>query len=600
MPPINRGMTEVKNAAEPRFESLTPPETVLETAARQGFGAANEITTYARNFATHPRLCRRLALQPYQTLGATRVSQHHQSLLTATFDVSTSLQDGMPVSLPMDGSTTPIEAKDRLAIIIGVLTAMLLAALDQTIIAPALPTIGAALGHSEYLSWVVTAYLVTATAITPLYGKWADIQGRRTVIFVSMAIFVAGSMGCALAPDLFVLIFARAFQGLGGGGLMALAITVIGDVVAPRERGQYMGYISGVWAISSIAGPTVGGLLTQHVHWSMIFWLNLPLAAIAFGVMNAPLKKIPVWKKNHRLDWLGACLVIAATVSFLMVLNWGGSRFPWFSWPILGLIFLAMVFGVWLVFHLGTAPEPLLPPDVLKNPIVAWATTSVFFAMASYIGLYVYLPLYFEGVSHLSPGAAGMSLIPLIGAIVVGAATSGRISSHFAHYKWMAVGGLILGTTGLVVLCFYTQRASFLGFEALLSLTGFGVGTLFPIITVSVQNAVHPSNLGIATAALSFLRSLGGAIGVAVVGMIFLANGMLVESGGAHVNGAGFSAGDSERLSFIFTIVFAMAAVSLVISIICLLFMEEKPLRSGRIEPQIDPKNLTANEHRTI
>jgi EmrB/QacA subfamily drug resistance transporter len=486
----------------------------------------------------------------------------------------------------MEGSTTLIDAKDRLAIVVGVLTAMLLAALDQTIVAPALPTIGAALGHTEYLSWVVTAYLVTATAVTPLYGKWADIQGRRTVIFVSMGIFVAGSIGCALAPNLFVLIFARAFQGIGGGGLMALAITVIGDVVAPRERGQYMGYISGVWAISSIAGPTVGGLLTQHVHWSMIFWLNLPLAAIAFGVMNAPLKKIPIRRRNHRLDWVGACLVIAATVCFLMLLNWGGSRFPWLSWPILSLAALVIFFTVWLIFHLQSAPEPLLPPDVLKNPIVAWATLSVFFAMASYIGLYVYLPIYFEGVRDLGAGLAGVSLIPLIGAIVVGAATSGRVSSRVTHYKRMAVGGLVLGIVGLILLCFLAQRASFLGFEVMLLLTGFGVGTLFPIITVSVQNAVDPSNLGIATAALTFLRSLGGAIGVAVVGMVFLANGMLIE-GGAGASTANFTAADVPRLSVIFTIVFAIAALALLISTICLLCMEEKPLRSGH-QPQID------------
>jgi MFS family permease len=263
-----------------------------------------------------------------------------------------------------------------------------------------------------------------------------------------------------------------------------------------------------------------------------------------------------------------------------MVLNWDGSRFPWFSWPILSLNLLVILLTAWLSVHLRTAPEPLLPPDVLRNPIVAWATSSVFFAMASYIGLYVYLPIYFEGVIHLGAGLAGISLIPLIAAIVVGAATSGRVSSHFAHYKWLAMGGLLIGIGGLTLLCFFAGRTSFLGFEGLLLLSGLGIGTLFPIITVSVQNAVDPSNLGIATAALSFLRSLGGAIGVAVVGTIFLANGMLVESAGAA--NATFTQADSQRLSSIFTVVFATSAIALVVSVVCLFFMEEKPLRSSQ------------------
>jgi MFS family permease len=206
-----------------------------------------------------------------------------------------------------------IDAAARRDIVVGVLLAMFLAALDQTIVAPALPTIGASLGNTEYLSWIVSAYLLTATAVTPLYGKLADIRGRRPVIFGAIGIFVAGSIISALAQSMLVLVLGRAIQGVGGGGLGALAMTVIGDVVAPRERGQYQGYISGMWGIASLAGPIVGGFLAHKVHWSMIFWINLPLAVFAMAVLSKPLKKLQSPRNRHRLDLPGSGLVILAT-----------------------------------------------------------------------------------------------------------------------------------------------------------------------------------------------------------------------------------------------------------------------------------------------
>ena len=238
-----------------------------------------------------------------------------------------------------------IDPTARKEIIVGVLLAMFLAALDQTIVAPALPTIGSSLGNAEYLSWIVTAYLLTATAVTPLYGKLADIRGRRPVIFGAIGIFVAGSIISALAPSMLMLIIGRAIQGIGGGGLGALAMTVIGDVVPPRERGQYQGYISGMWGIASLAGPVVGGFLAHKFHWSMIFWINLPLAAVAIGVLNNPLKKLPPVRNDHRLDLLGASLVILATTSLMLVLTWGGSRYAWVSAQIFGLTFVHWSFG---------------------------------------------------------------------------------------------------------------------------------------------------------------------------------------------------------------------------------------------------------------
>ena len=268
----------------------------------------------------------------------------------------------------LDRTIDPAVRRD---IIVGVLLAMFLAALDQTIVAPALPTIGSSLGNAEYLSWIVTAYLLTATAVTPLYGKLADIKGRRPVIFGAIAIFVAGSIISALARSMLVLVIGRAIQGIGGGGLGALAMTVIGDVVTPRERGQYQGYISGMWGIASLAGPIVGGFVAHKLHWSMIFWINLPLAAIAIAFLNNPLKKLPPVRGQHRLDLLGASLVILATTSLMLVLTWGGSRYAWTSPQILGLTAVSLVFWVLFGLRIQHCDEPILPLEVLKNPVVA-------------------------------------------------------------------------------------------------------------------------------------------------------------------------------------------------------------------------------------
>lgn len=493
---------------------------------------------------------------------------------------------GERVAQPM---TTPSHASSlddrlRVRIIVGVLIAMLLAALDQTIVTPAIATMGQSLGGQSYLFWIVSAYFLTATAVTPLYGKLADVHGRRPVLLVGIAIFVAGSIAAALAPSMLWLVIARAVQGIGGGGLIALAQTVIGDLVPAKERGRFAVYISGTWAIASIAGPVLGGLIAEHLHWSVIFWLNLPLAALAVAMTTKSLKLVPWQRREHRLDVAGAVLIVVATVLLMLGLTLGGAGVPWLSPMVGGSIAAALVLAVAFVWHLLRTPEPLIPLEVLRNPVVAWATTSVFFAMAAFIGLVVYIPLYLELAHGLSASAAGFALVGYMVGTVAGANAAARSMAHVAHYRRMPVLGLVISVAGLGILAAWAGTLPFLAVEGLLIVIGLGSGAQFPVTTVATQNAVDPRDMGVATGVLGFLRALGSAIGVAVIGAVGSASGI----GNALVLHAGVNSAASAGMSDLgasFTPVFAACAVSLVISLILLSQMPERPLK-GRAEPK--------------
>jgi MFS family permease len=268
---------------------------------------------------------------------------------------------------------------------------------------------------------VVTSYLVAATAATPLYGKFSDIHGRRVTILVAIVTFMVGSLGCALAPSMFLLIVARAVQGLGGGGLISLAQTAIADVTSPRERGRYQAYFASVFAASSLAGPILGGVIAEHLHWSVIFWINLPLGALAYGMTHHALKLLPRHERWHRLDVLGAVLITAAIVTLMLALSEGGTRYAWFSPEILGLVAGSLVLWALFALRMLTAEEPLVPLTVLRNQVVRTGTASSLFGMGALIGLSVFMPLYFEAVLGLSAAGSGVALIALMGGAVAGA-----------------------------------------------------------------------------------------------------------------------------------------------------------------------------------
>jgi EmrB/QacA subfamily drug resistance transporter len=479
------------------------------------------------------------------------------------------------------GSPAALTHSEIRSIFVGILVAMLLGALDQTIVATAMPTIGRDLGDLDHLPWVVTAYLLSATAVTPLYGKLSDIIGRRKTLLIAIGVFSLGSVLCALSPTMLILILARFLQGLGGGGLISLAQTIIADLVSPKERPRYQAYIAGVFATSSIAGPVLGGFFAEKLHWSMIFWINLPLGLLAFWLTNSLLKKLPRHERPHRLDVLGAAIMAAATVSLLLALNWGGIRYPWVSPEIAGLVAVSAVLWVMFVIRLRTAPEPLIPGTVLANPVVAMGTLSACFGMGVFIGLTIYMPIYFETVYGLSASQSGLALIPLMIGTVTGATISGRIMAKVRHYKRLPVIGLLVAIAALAVPAIEPRGLPLIAFEALLAVASMGLGALLPVTTVAIQNAVMPHQMGTATGTMNFFRSLGGALIVAVFGAIVLgglpagaAGKVTLETLAASLAAAG------HDIAFVFRWVFAAAVLGLVVTLGWLLAMEERPLRS--------------------
>lgn len=468
-------------------------------------------------------------------------------------------------------------------IILGVLLAMFLAALDQTIIATALPTIGHDLGDLEHLPWIVTVYLLTSTAVTPLYGKFSDSYGRRVTMLIGIVIFIIGSIACALAPTMVVLILARALQGIGGGGLIALAQTIIADIVSPRERGRYQVYFASVFMTSSLLGPVLGGFFAEHLHWSVIFWINLPLGLVAFAVAFQSLKKLPRFERPHKLDLLGALLLVAATVALLLALSWGGLRYPWASLPILGLFSASLVLWGLFALRMRLAPEPLIPPGVLHNPVVRMGVLAACFGMGTYIGLTIYLPVYFEAVRGLSASQSGLALIPLMAGTVVGATLSGRTMAKVKHYKRLPTAGLLVAMATTGILAAYGPSLSIVTVEIILAIVSIGLGTVLPVTMVTTQNAVTPHQMGTATGSANFFRSLGGAFIVAIFGAIVLSGSGL--SGAASFESlSAVAARSGVDLADVFRYVFIAAIVGFGLSLAFLLALEERPLRGSAVK----------------
>src|ERR1700704_6496798 len=398
----------------------------------------------------------------------------------------------------------PLTPSEVRTILMSLMLTMFLAALDQTIVATALPTIGRQFQDVSNLSWVITAYLLASTAVAPVFGTLSDIYGRRAMIITALSLFVAGSILCALAPNMPVLILARGLQGLGGGGIMPIVQTVISDVVTPRERGQYQAYFSGVWVAAGIGGPILGGAFAEHLHWSMIFWINVPLGLASLVMLLPKMGKIPVFHRRRKVDWLGGVLLMASAVVFMLVLTWGGNRYLWLSPTIIAMIGASVALVCSFVWYARKADEPFLPLPLMGGTVAPYAMASGGFALGAILGVTVHLPLYYEVVYHLSASEAGLALIPIAAVSTVGAAVAGRTMARAQPYKRIAIIGtscaaLAGGALALMVLPLWALLA-------LLSVFALGLGTVFPVSVASIQNSVVRSQVGTVTGAMNFFR----------------------------------------------------------------------------------------------
>ena len=498
-----------------------------------------------------------------------------------------------PDTLETATISAPLDHGTIVAIMSGILLAMFLSALEQTIVAPALPSIGRSLGDVETLSWVVSAYLLTYTAATPLFGKLSDIYGRRWMMLAALIIFLVGSAACALAPNMPALIVARGLQGIGGGGILPIAHTVIGDMVSPRDRPRYQSYTSVMFLAASVIGPLLGGILTDHLHWTMIFWINLPLGALALWMTDRALRKLPRHDRPHKIDVIGALLMMLAALMLMLAMSWGGTRYPWLSAPILGLLAGGAV--LWLLFGLrvATAPEPFIPLSILREPTVRAVAAAGFFSVGVFLGLTVFLPVYFELVLGFSPSRSGIALIVWLAAITVGSFMAGRLMIMTVHYKRVPLGGMLLGIVMLAALAVWPSRLSLIEVSVLLGFGGLGLGVMYPVTSTIVQNIVAPHQLGTATGALNFVRQLGGTIIVAAFGAIVLGG---IDTGGRGLTldmlrgGAGVASAD---LVAVFGWLFAAGAVLLAVGLVAVVAIEETPLR-GPQQPPAEPDRIAA------
>ncbi len=421
---------------------------------------------------------------------------------------------------------------------------MLLAALDSTIVATALPTIVGDLGGLERLSWVTSAFLLGQTAVIPLYGKLGDQLGRKRVLQSAVVLFLIGSGLCGLASSMNQLIAFRAIQGVGAGGLIVLVQATVGDIVSPRERGRYQGLFGAVFGVASVAGPLLGGVIVEHISWRWIFYVNLPVGLIALVVLSFTLPALGV-RGRPAIDYLGAAVLASAISAIVLVASLGGTTWAWGSAPTV-LVGAAgvLLLGVFLAVE-RRAREPILPASVLRNDVFAACGPLSLIVGFAMFGSLTFLPLFFQTVFHASPTGAGLRLIPLMGGLLLTSITSGRLVSRTGRYKIFPVAGTAVMTVGLLLLSRLTLTTSAAAADLYLLVLGLGLGMVMQVLVLAVQNAVDYTVLGAATSGVTLARGMGGSIGAAVFGTIFSSrlvaglHGSLSGALGAQVSGGG-------------------------------------------------------------
>jgi EmrB/QacA subfamily drug resistance transporter len=439
---------------------------------------------------------------------------------------------------------TPLPHRQVLLAFSAMMLATLLAALDQTVVATALPQIVTDLHGFEELSWVVSAFLVAATVTVPLYGKLSDLYGRRRMFVVSISIFLVGSALCGAAQSMGQLIAFRALQGVGAGGLLPLAQAAIADLFSPRERGRYQGYIGSMWATAAVAGPLLGGSLTDAASWRWIFFINLPLGAIALFVVLRTMRA-PAEVRQHRIDYAGAVVLSVAIACLLLACTWGGTTYPWGSAPVLATGLGGLVLAALFVAIERRVEEPLLPLQLFRGRIYLVSALGGLAVGAILFAVSIYVPVFSQGVQRVSATSSGVILIPFSLGWVVAATLTGQLIARTGRYRRFPIAGGLFILTGLGLLAALQPDWPAASVSAILVVTGFGMGMTFQPYIIAAQNAVEVSTLGIATATIQFFRSMGGSLAVAALGTL-LAN-RLASDLEARL-GAGAARVDTDRL----------------------------------------------------
>ncbi len=435
----------------------------------------------------------------------------------------------MDTPQPSPAAAPQFSHREILTIFAGLMIGLFLAALDQTIVATALPKVVGELGGVDQLSWVVVGYMLTSTAVTPLWGKISDLYGRRPVFLTAILVFLGGSFLCGAAQNMIQLVLFRGIQGIGGGGLFALAFAIVGDVVAPRERGRYMGYFTAVFSTASVAGPLLGGFFVDHFSWRWIFYVNLPFGIAAVAVVWTKLK-LPHTKRSHKIDFLGAALLVAAVSCIVLLTTWAGGAHSWGSPRIVGMAVAAIVLAVAFVLWERKATEPILPLELFRIPTLAVTLPVSFLAGSVMFGSTVFLPLFLQGVLGISASASGITSAPMMLVMSATSIVVGRQMSKTGTYKWAILAGFtVLILPAAIFTQLLTPSTTRWWVMAVLLVQGLGIGLSMPTMSLATQNAVPMIHMGTATAALTFFRSLGGSLGVAVWGAVLtnhLADGL--------------------------------------------------------------------------
>ena len=465
----------------------------------------------------------------------------------------------------------------------AVVLAMLPAVLDQTILATALPTIAHDLGRLTDVSWVIAAYVVTAAASTPLWGKLGDRLGRKRLLELSLVLFLAASAVCGAAHDMTWLIVSRAVQGVAAGGLMTLAMAAVGDLVSPRERGRYQGYIAVAFALATVVGPLVGGVLVEHASWRWVFYVNLPVGAAALAGLYFKLPAPQTARLRAAVDVAGAILLAGSTIALMLACIWGGDRYAWGSPVIIALIAGGAVLAIALVVRERRAADPIVPLNLLRTRPVAVSSVALFLTTAALFSITVFVPLYLQTTTGATPTQAGLLLVPMMIGITVSTNLAGLAMSKTGRHKRYPIVGLGLMTVALVLLAALVPHPSRTATAIGLVVFGLGFGMVGQVLIAAVQNSVPREQLGIAMATTSFFRGLGGAVGAAVLGAIFTTRtgvGTTATAGLSHLSAAG-RAGVIHGVQAVFLTAAPIAAVALIV----VLLLREVPLQGRASEP---------------